>query len=205
MTSINTRYLCWLLGILKSAYWFLPCFSHFLWGNWTGYVDPFLMSLVLGCVALLEFIAAPHEGAAWPGSGSRSSCPGTQQTLRSGCQKDVKGVVAGTRWWCIPFSGFTPHPCQQFASAAHNRKKLETIESNSFARNHRRVKLRDNIVSCPGRNVLARPDPDPESRVLCPESSSCSATRGNVFRIWNWIASRLSKKSTTQRHPLTTT
>lgn len=121
-----------------------------------GGCEPFLMSLGRGCVALHEFIAAPHEGGGYR-SRSRSSCPGTQQALRFGCQKLVRGVVAATGW-CMPSvlrcpdSATTPSQ-----AAAHNRKKLETIESNSFARNHRRVKLRDNIVSCPGRNVPASP------------------------------------------------
>jgi len=116
-----------------------------------------------------------------------------------GCQKHVKGVVTNVHHSsssssssccscvCVCVCGAS------FSGWCYNCKKLETIESNSFAWNHRRVKLRDNIVSC-----------------LCPFEScesyggSCvrATTRGNVFRIWNWIAQRLSKKSTTQTTPI---
>lgn len=72
------------------------------------------------------------------------SCPSL--STQFDCQKHVKGVVVvvvviGLHLW---------------------GKKLETIESNSFARNHRRVKLRDNIVSC-----LSQCDPSESSCVLC--------------------------------------
>lgn len=130
--------------------------------------NPFLIFYAqrpLWAVAFEQFIAVPHKATRQLGVACHgmkpavlaavhppfhSPCPSL--STQFDCQKHVKGVVVvvvviGLQLW---------------------GKKLETIESNSFARNHRRVKLRDNIVSCLSQWGPSESSAVPCHAVLCP-------------------------------------
>lgn len=111
-------------------------------GNMKPFSNMLCTAPALGCCIRTIYCSATQGNSATRGCLSRheASCPGCcspsfslplpcpSLSTQFDCQKHVKGVVViGLQLW---------------------GKKLETIESNSFARNHRRVKLRDNIVSC---------------------------------------------------------